>query len=180
MTAHRARKKAVRDRRKPGVTGGKKAAKPQGSRTVDGEKRAYSRSGFYAAKKALARFGQQVIDGRTLLGRALSQWQAALVSHLGGQDAISAQQQAVVDLAVRTKLLLDSIDAWLLQQPSLVNHRKRALLPVVLQRQQLADSLARILGQLGLERRAKPVPALGEYLEERYGGGDVEPGAKRT
>ena len=42
----------------------------------------------------------------------------------------STQQRQVIDLAVKTKLLLDSIDAWLVKQPSLVNHRKRALLPV--------------------------------------------------
>jgi len=34
------------------------------------------------------------------------------VSELGGKDAVSTQQSAVVELAVRTKLLLDSIDAW--------------------------------------------------------------------
>jgi hypothetical protein len=65
---------------------------------------------------------------------------------------------------VKTKLLLDSIDAWLVKQPSLVNHRKRALLPVVLQRQQLADALARYMTQLGLERKAKQVLSLSDYL----------------
>jgi hypothetical protein len=39
----------------------------------------------------------------------------------------------------------------------LINARKRALLPVVLQRQQLADALARHLTQLGLERRRSVV-----------------------
>jgi hypothetical protein len=60
-----------------------------------------------------------------------------------------------MDLACKSKLLLDSVDAWLLTQPRLVNVRKRSLIPVVLQRQALADGLARYLGQLGLERRAK-------------------------
>jgi hypothetical protein len=47
---------------------------------------------------------------------------------------------------------LDSIDAWLLVQPSLVNARKKSLLPVVKERQALADGLARYLAQLGLHR----------------------------
>ena len=68
---------------------------------------------------------------------------------------------------MRQKLLLESVDAWLLIQPSLVNGRKRALLPVVRERQGLADSLARYLAQLGLERRAKPVPSLDDYLRQR-------------
>jgi len=44
---------------------------------------------------------------------------------LGG--GVSTQQAAMIDLAVRTKLLLDSTDAALLVQPSPVNARKRAL-----------------------------------------------------
>jgi hypothetical protein len=31
---------------------------------------------------------------------------------LGGPDAISTQQAALVDLAVRTKLLVDSVDTY--------------------------------------------------------------------
>jgi hypothetical protein len=80
---------------------------------------------------------------------------------------VSTQQAAVINLAVKTRLLLDSIDAWLLVQPSLVNARKRALLPVVKERQSLADALARYMGQLGLERRAKPVADLATYLAAR-------------
>ena len=51
--------------------------------------------------------------------------------------------------------MLDSIDACLLTQPSLINARLRTLIPLVLQRQTLADGLARYLSQLGLERRRK-------------------------
>ena len=61
-------------------------------------------------------------------------------------------------------MILDSIDAYLVKQPSLVNHRKRMLLPVVLQRQQLADALARYMTQVGLEKNAKQIPLLSEYL----------------
>jgi len=39
---------------------------------------------------------------------------------------------------------------------------------VVLQRQQLADSLARYMNLLGLERRMRPVQDLRTYLAERY------------
>ena len=77
---------------------------------------------------------------------------------------ISTQERSIVDLAVRTKLLLDSIDTWLLQQPSLINTRKRKIHPAVLERQQLADALARYMGQLGLKRRAKPTQSLGDLL----------------
>jgi hypothetical protein len=70
-------------------------------------------------------------------------------------------------LAVKSKLLLDSIDAWLLVQPSLINKRTRTLLPVVRERQALADALARYLGQLGLHRRTPAAPSLTEYLAQQ-------------
>jgi len=58
-----------------------------------------------------------------------------------------------MELAVKTYLLLESVDRWLLQQPSLVNKSRRQLFPVILQRQQLADALARYMGQLRLPGR---------------------------
>jgi hypothetical protein len=128
-----------------------------------------SKHGLTTLRRAVNVLGNRVISRRFKLGRALWQWRSELIDDLGGQEVVSTQQVAVIDLAVKTKLLLDSVDAWLLIQPSLVNARRRALLPVVLQRQQLADGLARYLAQLGLERRAKKVADLKDYLAEQYG-----------
>ena len=130
-------------------------------------RRRYGRSGFSRLKSTLRRLGPRTIDRRTSLGKHLAAWRADLLADLGGEGALSTQQRALVDVIVRQKLLLESVDAWLLVQPSLVNGRKRALLPVVRERQGLADSLARYLVQLGLERRAKPVPSLDDYLRQR-------------
>ncbi len=111
------------------------------------------RHGLTRLKAAVRGLGGRVVDGRTTLGKALAEWKYELIQDLGGPDAVSTQEQAIIELAVKTKLLLDSIDAWLLTQPSLVNARRRTLLPVVVQRQQLADALARYLSILGLKRR---------------------------
>ncbi len=118
-------------------------------------------------KRAVKTLGGRTIDRRTSLGKALTQWRADLIQDLGGESAISTQERALVDLSVRTKLMLDSIDAWVLGQPSLVNARKRAVLPVVRERVQFADALAKYLAQLGLKRRAKQVPDLNDYLASR-------------
>jgi hypothetical protein len=56
---------------------------------------------------------------------------------------------------VRTKLLTDSVDAYVLRMPSPVNKRKRSLHPVVRERQALVGQLQSILRDLGLERRVK-------------------------
>lgn len=125
--------------------------------------------GLGTLKRAVKTLGNRVIDRRTVMGKALDKWRNELIADLGGREAVSTQEMAFVDAAVKTKLLLDSIDAWLLTQPSLVNHRKRSVYPVVLQRQQLADALARYMTQVGLARRAKPTRSLTELLSKPGG-----------
>jgi hypothetical protein len=61
-------------------------------------------------------------------------------------------------------LIVDHCDGFLLSQPSLINKRRKALLPIVKERQVLVDSLSRLLQQLGLERQARPMPSLQEYV----------------
>jgi hypothetical protein len=129
--------------------------------------RPYARTGLNALKARVKIRGLDAIDKRTAAGRALVEWRRELIADLGGEAAVSAQQRAIADLVVRTKLYVDSLDAWLMAQPSLVLARKRAVLPVLVERQRLADSLARMLAQLGLERRMKPAPTRAEYLAAR-------------
>ena len=118
-------------------------------------RRQYRRHGFYALKATLRTLGPRVLDRRTSLGKQLAAWRSELVRDLGGD--LSTQQLAIIDLAVRTRLLLESVDAWLLTQVTLVDVERKALIPVVKDRQQLSDALARYMTLLGLERRAKPV-----------------------
>ena len=131
-------------------------------------RRSYQKHGLTAAKRNLRTWGERAIDGRTRTGKALAAWKDALIEDLGGEEQVSAQQLTVLELAARTKVLLDGIDAWLFEQPSLVNKRDRKLFAVVKERQQLADSLARYMSMLGLERRAK-VYDLTDYVVEQYG-----------
>ncbi|TMA51674.1 MAG: hypothetical protein E6J76_09335 [Deltaproteobacteria bacterium] len=83
---------------------------------------------------------------------AVKRWKADLSADLGGD--LTRAQQTLVELAAQTWVMVVSLDDWLLRQASLVT-RKRTVLPVLLQRQQLGDSLARMLERLGLERRAR-------------------------
>lgn len=122
--------------------------------------------GLKTLKRAVKVLGSRAIDPRTKTGRALRQFKADIVADLGGSESLSAQQLELVDVIVATKLVHDSITAWLLSQPSMVNKRQRALWPVVLQRQTLADSLCRNLERLGLERKAKQVPSIQDYLNQ--------------
>lgn len=120
--------------------------------------------GVHTLKRAMKDLGNRAIDKRTGVGKALDAWRQELIADLGGESEVSCQQKAIIDLAVRTKLLLDSLDAWLLTQPSLVNAKRRSCIPALIQRQSLSDALAKYLGQLGLQRKTKPVHSLAALL----------------
>jgi hypothetical protein len=74
----------------------------------------HSLHGLHTLKRAVKELGRRAIDGRTALGKALTRWRQELIADLGGPDVVSTQQLALVDLAVTTKLLIESVDAWLL------------------------------------------------------------------
>ena len=141
-----------------GHSGGhaKPAAKPPGVQPRDGRGR-YQRHGLHTLQKAVQTLGKRALPSRsTALGRALHEWRVSLITDLGGPDAVSTQQLALIDLAVRTKLLADSVDGYVLSMSSPVNRQKRCLYPVVRERQALVGQLQSILRDLGLERKAQP------------------------
>lgn len=83
---------------------------------------------------------------------------------MGGQQVLSAQQTIMIEMVVKDRLAIESIETWLAGQPSLVNKRKRSLYPIVQQLTTLKDSMARRLIALGLERRARPATTLQDLL----------------
>jgi hypothetical protein len=123
--------------------------------------------GTKALKRAVRTLGRRSIDRRTAVGKALAAWRSELLADLGGIEAVSTQELALVEEAVKTKLILDSVDAWLLQQPTLIRHKAKTVLPVVRDRQALVATLRGLLGDLGLKRRTKSEPTLSEYLRQR-------------
>jgi hypothetical protein len=131
--------------------------------------RPYTRHGLHAIKAKVKVAGLAAIDGRTVAARALLDWRKELIADLGGGGAVSAQQMALVEAASRTRLYLDHLDCFLMSQRSLVNAKRKAVLPVLRERQTLADSLTRILTTLGLERRARKTVTLATYVHEKYG-----------
>ena len=124
--------------------------------------------GAYTLRKAVQTLGSRALPSKsTALGRALHEWRAGLVADLGGDAAVSTQQLALVELAVRTKLLVDSVDAYVLGMGSPVNKRKRCLHPVVRERQALVGQLQSLLRDLGLERRAREPEDLRSYVASK-------------
>jgi hypothetical protein len=125
-----------------------------------------ARSGLHGLMHTVSVHGMAALDGRRKAMRSVSAWKESLLVDLGGPANVSIQKMALVDVAARTKLFLDHIDAWLVQQESLVNKRKRAILPILRERMSLADSLARVMIQIGLQRVPKPVQDLRSYIAD--------------
>jgi hypothetical protein len=113
--------------------------------------------------------GFKAIDRRTVGAREAMAFRSELIAALGGEPALSPQRRRRIDMAARAALLLDHVDGWLVGQRSLVNSRTRSLLPVLVQRQSLAEHLAKLLDRLGLDRVPGKVVSLPDYLAERYG-----------
>jgi hypothetical protein len=117
-------------------------------------------------KRAVRVLGTRAVDRRTRIGKALQAWRDELISDLGGIENLSAAKLALIDSAVKTKLILDSIEVWMLKQQSLVSGKTRGAIPVVLHRNSLVGTLKGLLETLGLERRARKVPTLAEVFAE--------------
>lgn len=131
------------------------------------ERKAYTRHGLKALMGRVKLKGLAAIDRRTAGARALLRWRSELAEDLGGEDVLSAQERVLVDVACRTKLLLDEVDCWLLSQRSIVNVRRKELLRVAKDRTQFADSLLRTLNSLGLKRRERRIEGLEAYLASK-------------
>jgi hypothetical protein len=103
-----------------------------------------TRHGRYSLMRGLSRACRRTtIDPRTTVGRALAARRGDLLADLGGIEGVSTQELVLVEEAVKTKLIIDSVDAWLLSQPTLVNKRNRSVLPVARDRQALPPAVAR-------------------------------------
>ena len=126
-----------------------------------------NRHGLNAVMARVKVRGLNAIDRRTLAARELLAWRKDLVAALGGQETISPQRAVLVEMVVRTRLFIDHVDSFLLEQHSLVNRKKKAILPILRERQVLVESLSRLLSQLGLEREQKPVRTLAQYIGEK-------------
>lgn len=145
-----------------------KKATPNPQKTKRDPSRNATKHGVSSMKKALNQLGSRAIDKRTKYGRALYVWRRALIADLGGENTVTAAQLQIIDSAVRTKLMLDSVDSYILSLGNgIINKRNRCLYPVVQQRSVLANDMLRFLSALGLERRAASVPTLDAYIEAK-------------
>jgi hypothetical protein len=124
--------------------------------------RPYSRHGLNAPMARIKLRGLSAIDRRTAAAREHLALRRELENAVGGEADLTPQQRKLIELAARASLLLDHIDAWLFQQPRLVNARAKTVLPVLAQRQALADHLIRLLDRLPV--MTEDAPSVGQAV----------------
>lgn len=126
-----------------------------------------ARAGLRTIRRRVQLEGLRCLDKRSSGGQELLYWRKELLTALGGEDDLSPQKQMLVELATRQRLIISHIDAFIFSLPSLIIRRKKAAMPIVMQRATLAESLQKTLDRLGLERQMKKVEDLDTYLERR-------------
>jgi hypothetical protein len=94
---------------------------------------------------------------------------SAIEADLGEVSA----QKALILAGVGRKLRdLAKIEEYLDGLTSIVNKKRKDLIPIVARKHALLESIRRDLEAIGLERRTREAPDIGRYLAERYGGSE--------
>lgn len=125
--------------------------------------------GYRVLRRTLQALTTKRLDGRSAVAVAVRAFKAQVTEDLGGN--LSRAQEVVLESAAQKLVLRDTLADYIFRQPSLVT-RKRQLVPVVLHFLQVSESLARDLERLGLEKRAKALPSLADYVKS-YRAGDT-------
>lgn len=99
----------------------------------------------------------QELDSRTAIAREMRQRYSEVCADLGGVDSLSYMQRSLVERALW-------LEYWLANQERELAEGKDFDVSRWIQ---AANGLQGIYSRLGLERKAKEAPTLGEYLAKR-------------
>jgi hypothetical protein len=137
--------------------------KPTGSAQKPKQKR--QMHGLTSVVKAANGFDPKALDGRTTLAKELLQDRNELIAALGGSGEVSPQELAIIDMIAQKRARRRIAAQWvLLNRDKLFDRRKKKLAPIAIELEQMEESEVRLLKELGLKRRAKPVVSLGDML----------------
>jgi hypothetical protein len=116
--------------------------------------------GLHTMRRTLTTLTTSRLDGRSKVAVAARMFKADVAADLGGN--LSRAQEVILEDAAQTWVIRSALDDYIMRQGSLVT-KKRALLPVVRERMQVAEHLAKQLERLGLERKPQPIETLEQY-----------------
>jgi hypothetical protein len=123
--------------------------------------------GVKSLKRAINTLGRRTIDKRTRVGKRHAHLRDTVIDALGGRAVLTPQKKLLVDEVILTKLMLDSVNHWIVAQPTIINKRQKSVIAAVRDRNGLVNILRALLQDLGLERHATLVPTLADYLSTK-------------
>ena len=97
------------------------------------------------------------LDGRTTLSRAIRARLHALQTDLGGEDSLSYQQRSLCRRAVWLEAMIEQQE-FVLSKGDTVDQGRLT---------QAVNSLIGLYRVLGLERKPRPAPTLGELIQRK-------------
>jgi len=143
--------------------------------------RRYDRSGVNTIKRALPhlldRVNDPTITDLTPVEAVAREWKENVVRDCGGVAALTTTRMALITSAVGSLIMLSTIDRYIFDLAAtegLTSRKHRKAWPVVETRARLAESFARQLQMIGLDRVTAPAQDLNSYIAAKYGqNGDV-------
>jgi hypothetical protein len=147
----------------------KNGQKPPENRRVGAPKGSENHKihGHYQRKVLLKDVQLLDISRQNKLGRVVIEQAEAIYQDGGGKEQFSELKQHLVSRYLITELMIQSVDRWLLEQPSLINRAKRCIFPIVSERNRLVSVSLQLAQAIGLERKQKPVHTLESYIQEQ-------------
>ena len=128
--------------------------------------RPYQQHGLHTLSKmlpnVLSRVENEQIASADLhpLEATAREWREAVIADCGGREILTTAKLSLIHAALGSWILLSSVDAYVMQLVAgngVVHRKDRKAWPIVEQRARLADSLAKQLQLIGLD---KPQPRL--------------------
>ncbi len=117
--------------------------------------------GHYRRKLKLSSVSFDDLNFSSAGGEQLASRRLELIEHLGGK--VSAVERRVIERICFSEYLTDHLDLHLAELgPKIINRRKRTLIPIVLQRDALVNTLTKLYDAIGYTPREKPAPTLHE------------------
>lgn len=110
--------------------------------------------GLAEIRRDLSRLTTRRLDNRSAVAVAIRRFKTDVTADRGGD--LSTSQQALLEQAAQLVITLSAVNDYINRQPSLVT-RKRTLLPIIVERGRLIDSLTKVLTAIGLDRKASDV-----------------------
>lgn len=107
------------------------------------------------------------LDMRSEAGQAIKRLRMQLETDLGGVDTLSTQERLLVDRIVKKALIIEALETYALGRKSIFKRNGELIGALGRHYLSYTEALRRDLLAVGLQRRAKNVPNLQDYLQAR-------------